>query len=75
VPTKTITVFKTSVTTRTEVGKLKPLLDTIFEMGEHWNFDLEDRENILRIESAPHKADQVINALSASGYECVELDG
>lgn len=71
---KTIMVFKTSVTTRTDVAKLKLLLDRLFENGERWNFDLEDWENILRIESAAHKANQVINVLNTSGFQCIALE-
>lgn len=71
---KTIMVFKTSVTTQTDIAKLKPLLNRLFENKGHWNFDLEDRENILRVEGDIINTDQVINTLATSGYKCVELE-
>jgi hypothetical protein len=71
---RTITVFKTSVSTPKEVAKLRSSLNRLFENDERWNFDLEDRENILRVESAAHKANQVINVLNTSGYQCIALE-
>ena len=47
-----VMVFRTSVSSDAEIQKLKPLLDRFFHHGERWNFDLEDWEKILRVESA-----------------------
>lgn len=44
-----IYVFKTTVHTETQVQELKPYLDKLFPLSK-WNFDLEDRDNIFRIE-------------------------
>jgi hypothetical protein len=44
-----IYVFKTSVGTKELVHRLKPQLDKICMDGK-WNFDLEDRDNVLRLD-------------------------
>ena len=72
---KMISVFKTSVLTNSQVAQLKPALDKIFDAGERWNFDLEDRENIFRIESTATKAGMAVGILKASGFNCEELMG
>ena len=45
-----IYVFKTSVKTKRQVKKLKPPINKILPK-EKWNFDLEDCDKILRIDS------------------------
>ena len=45
-----IFVFKSSVKTKIQAKKLKPHIDNILPNAK-WNFDLEDCDNILRIES------------------------
>lgn len=70
---KPVFVFKTSVTTPAAVAKLKPLLDRLVQQDERWNFDLEDWENILRVESAACSASQVIEVLKTAGYDCEAL--
>ena len=45
-----IIVFKRSVRNKSHISKLKPHLDNAFKKGK-WNFDLEDCDKILRIES------------------------
>jgi len=64
-------VFKTSVT---EIGV--KFLSTILTQNLpncKWNFDLEDRDNILRIESSTDICIKVMNILAEYGYECEEL--
>jgi hypothetical protein len=70
---KSVFVFKTSVATGAEVIKLKPMLDNLIRQGERWNFDLEDCDNILRVESVVCNAGQVITLLKVAGYDCEEL--
>ena len=60
-----ISVFKTSVTNTKEIETLKPLLDIHLEFVK-WNFDLEDRDNILRIDT--------IKMLRDDGFDCQELE-
>ncbi|PLK43957.1 hypothetical protein C0V77_12445 [Emticicia sp. TH156] len=37
------------------------------------NFDLEDCDNILRIEGNYFRSDSVVNILKENGYECSEI--
>ena len=67
-----ISVFKTSVTNTTEIETLKPFLD-IHLANAKWNFDLEDCDNILRIESQIKVTETTIILLQDNGYECEEL--
>lgn len=69
-----IYVFKTSVTNtkEKEIEILKPHLDTHLESAK-WNFDLDDCDNILRIDSANEIAETTIKLLKNKGYNCVEL--
>ena len=67
-----INVFKTSVKTRKAIKYLKPQLDKILSNGI-WNFDLEDCDNILRIESQLEISSDVIKLLKYEGFECEEL--
>ncbi|KAA5540378.1 hypothetical protein [Adhaeribacter rhizoryzae] len=71
---KTVLVFKTSVTTSSKVNRLKPLLDKLMATGEKWNFDLEDCDNILRVEAISLQADAVIQNLQKAGFSCAELE-
>jgi len=70
---KPVLVFKTSVATAAAAARVKPLLDRLFPAGDRWNFDLDDRENILRVESAVTPAAIVIETLSSAGFYCEEL--
>ncbi len=63
-------VFKTNIRHKYQVKKVKSKLD---ELGK-WNFDLEDCDNILRIESNQDIAFRVIKTLQAKDFECVELE-
>ena len=67
-----INVFKTSVKTREAVNHLKPQLDKILSAAL-WNFDLEDCDNILRIDSQLEISSDVIQLLKYEGFECEEL--
>ncbi len=69
-----VSVFRTSVSNEAEVSKLKPLLDSLLSNGERWNFDLEDRENILRVAGAHCDPKPVIKLLQSTGYQCEELE-
>ena len=67
-----ISVFKTSVSNESDIEILKPLLDTQLENSK-WNFDLEDCDNILRIDSLNEVGEQTIKLLKDYGFECEEL--
>lgn len=55
-----------------EAKKLKPHLDKLLKQAR-WSFDLEDCDNILRIDSLTNLSEEVINLLKEKGFDCVEL--
>jgi hypothetical protein len=69
---KTILVFRTSVTRKKEIKRLQPILDTLLPY-EHWNFDLEDCDNILRVETRDLSAPTISSVLKVQGFSCEEL--
>ena len=71
---KTVLVFKTSISTDDKVRKVKPLLDNLVNSGEKWNFDLEDCDNILRVEAVSIQASAIIKNLENAGFACKELE-
>jgi hypothetical protein len=69
-----VLVFKTSVCNQTDISKLKDHLDNVIKNG-NWNFDLEDCDKILRIESNKNFKEIIIDLLNKHGFECAELEG
>ncbi|WP_347053597.1 hypothetical protein [Flavobacterium olei] len=67
-----IFVFKTNVFDDLAAMELKPLLDMQLP-NSIWNFDLEDCDKILRIDSQIEIAEKTINLLQNIGYHCEEL--
>lgn len=65
-------VFKTSVASITDIIKLQPFLDSCLQQAV-WNFDLDDCDNILRIDSREDIMAIVIQLLQGKGYSCEEL--
>lgn len=65
-------IFKTSVTNNKAIKLIKPHLNKLFT-GSKWNFDLEDCDNILRIESATNIVNHTIKVLNENGFECEEI--
>ena len=70
----TVLVFKTSVERKQDIEQLRPLLDQLINPGERWNFDLEDCDNILRVETRHIDPNSVTLALAKRGFYCIELD-
>jgi hypothetical protein len=68
-----IFVFKTSVKTKMQVTKLKPHIDKILP-NEKWNFDLEDSDKILRIDSEENIGLVIIDLLNIHNHTCEELE-
>lgn len=66
-------IFKTSVTSGTEAARIKPLLDRLLQHPDRWNFDLEDWENILRVDGNSCSPDEIIQLLNEAGFSCEEL--
>lgn len=64
-----IYIFKTSVLTENDMQALKPYLDRLPQV--RWNFDLEDCDKILRIESLKTVSEEaIIKILNDSGFAC-----
>ncbi|GAB2799067.1 hypothetical protein GCM10027275_51070 [Rhabdobacter roseus] len=68
-----VLVFKTSVQTKANVRRLKPLLDELVVERGRWNFDLEDCDRIFRLESEGISSHRVISFFKEQGLECQEL--
>ena len=66
-----IYVFKTSLNKR-NVKFVKPVLDESFPDAK-WNFDLEDCDRVLRIESNEDISDWVCKSIGELGFLCSEL--
>jgi hypothetical protein len=68
-----IFVFKTSVKAKMQVKQLKPHIDKRLPKAK-WNFDLEDIDNILRIDSDENISLEIKDLLSIHDYSCEELE-
>ncbi len=67
-----IYIFATSVQSTQDVQRLRPYLNEKLP-GAIWNFDLEDCDNIFRVDTPNEKATAIVKLLSDVGYECEEL--
>ncbi len=56
-----------------QIKKLKPHIDKILPKAK-WNFDLQDRDKILRIDSEENIALLIIGLLNTHNYSCEELE-
>ena len=70
---RTVLVFRTSVEKKKEVHRLSPILDQLINPSGRWNFDLEDCDNILRVETPVVASGVVIETLNKNGFHCQEL--
>jgi len=68
-----IYVFKTSVKTKIQAKKLKPHIDLILPKAKS-NFDLDDYDKVLRIESEENIILPIINLLKNHHFDCEELE-
>lgn len=68
-----IYVFKTVVKTKTQVKKLKPLINQIVS-SDKWNFDLEDCDKILRIDCEENIVLKIVDLLNIHKFNCEELE-
>ena len=68
-----IFVFKTSVKTKTQIKKLNPHINTILPKAK-WNFDLEDCDKILRIDSHENVVLPIKDLLQFHKFNCEELE-
>ena len=68
-----IYVFKTSVHSKTAANKLKPHLDRSLPAAK-WNFDLHDRDKVLRVVSEDNITAAVTAILKTHDFLCEELE-
>jgi hypothetical protein len=66
-----ISVYKTSIS-HEDISHLKIVLDNFTKITK-WNTDLDDCDNILRIESQFSVENKVIRILSMLKIKCIEL--
>lgn len=67
-----IYVFKTSAKTKKAVKNLSKQLNMLLPVSS-WNFDLDDCDKILRVESLNNLSDVIIKILCDNHFECEEL--
>ncbi|GGB09711.1 MULTISPECIES: hypothetical protein [Mucilaginibacter] len=68
-----VLVFATSVRQRRQVSRVQNLLTKIPAIAQ-WNFDLEDCDNILRVEAEDLSPRYIESLLQKAGIHCQELD-
>jgi len=68
-----ILIFTTSVEKPEQVNKVKPLLTSVPDI-KGCNFDLEDCDNILRIEANDISPRYIESLLQKAGFNCRELE-
>jgi hypothetical protein len=68
-----VLVFITNIENPEQISRIKPLLTAIPEISD-WNFDLEDCDNILRIEAGGISPGYIESVLQTAGYVCRELE-
>jgi hypothetical protein len=68
-----ICIFKTSVKSKRQVKKLEPHINKIIP-NEKWNFDLEDCDKILRIDSNENVVLKITGLLKEHEFYCEELE-
>lgn len=66
-------IFRTDIKTKKKVRMVKPLLDNRLNVID-WSIDLEDIDNVLRVEAMNGAEEQEIVELVASeGFYCESL--
>jgi hypothetical protein len=68
-----ILVFVTNVEKPEQVSEIKPLLTAVPAIRQ-WNFDLEDCDNILRVEASNISPRDIELLLHTAGFSCQELE-
>ena len=68
-----VEVFKTNVEHETEAKELVEMLRQRFP-GSRVNFDLQDRDRILRVEDKEVPIDTIVGIMKTAGFVCTVLD-
>ncbi|HVM86703.1 MAG TPA: hypothetical protein VMT76_00850 [Puia sp.] len=66
-------MFKTSVRNKKHIRQLSPLLNNLLPRSK-WNFDLEDCDKILRIDSEENIVIKITDLLKMHQFYCEELE-
>ncbi|MFC0514020.1 hypothetical protein ACFFGT_07420 [Mucilaginibacter angelicae] len=67
-----VLVFATSVRQKRQVSRVQNLLTKVPAIAQ-WNFDLEDCDNILRVEARDLSPRYIESLLQKAGIHCQEL--
>tara|TARA_R110002051_G_scaffold243548_3_gene303549 strand:+ start:2919 stop:3137 length:219 start_codon:yes stop_codon:yes gene_type:complete len=70
---RTVFVFKTSICKKKDIKTVQPFLNSLIANNGYWNFDLEDCDNILRVETQNLIPDSICKTLHKQGFYCEEL--
>ena len=65
-------VFRTGVAKQEQIQNIAPHLNSLRGVNK-WSFDLEDHENILRIEAVGISPAEIERTLLRANYFCEEL--
>ncbi len=69
---KEISIFRTSVNSEDKIEQLKSLLNIIIG-SDNWSFDLEDCDNVLRVNYYSIMNNFLIEEIHKMGFECIEV--
>lgn len=72
---KTVEIFKTNIQNNKDADKITTSLLALYSIYKI-NFDLEDEENILRVEGNKFEVetDEIINYMIELGYSCERIE-
>ena len=68
-----VLVFITSIENPEQVSEVQALLTAVPSIQD-WNFDLDDCDNILRIEANDISPRYIESLLQTAGFNCQELE-
>ncbi len=68
-----VLVFKTNVRLKKHINEVASQLDQFSHINK-WNFDLQDKDKILRIETNHLLPEIIESTLQQAGYYCKELN-
>lgn len=67
-----ISIFKTNIENNSQIEKISKQLDGLIGRF-NWNFDLEDCDRILRVESDNSFTVEILDILKSKGFVAIEL--
>jgi hypothetical protein len=68
-----IYIFRTSVKTKNQIKRLTPHLNKVVPTDQ-WNFDLDDCDKILRIDTDENIVSRITELLKIHRIHCEELE-